>query len=87
MIRRNKLQTFCKNYIDDILIFSETFENHIEHIEKVLTALRNEGFRLKLSECNIAKNSVKYFGHVLEYNSIRPTTDNLRAIRDFPTPK
>lgn len=87
IIRRNKLQSFCTNYIDDILIFSETFENHMVHIEKVLIALRNEGFKLKLSKCDFARDSVKYLGHVLEYNGIRPTTDNLRAIRDFATPK
>ena len=86
-IRRSKLQDFCTNYIDDILVFSKTFEEHIEHLERLLIALEREGFKLKLSKCNFARNSVKYLGHVIEENGIRPTNDNLRAIRDFETPK
>lgn len=87
LIRKNELNGFCINYIDDILIFSKTFNEHMKHIELVMEAILREGFKLKLSKCNFAENSVKYLGHVIGQNGVRPAKDNLKAIRDFPTPK
>jgi hypothetical protein len=72
IIRKHKLSDFTVNYIDDILIFSRTFAEHIDHLSLLLEAILKEGFRLKFSKCNFAQDSVKY---------------NLIAIRDFPVPK
>ena len=87
LIRKNKLNDFCVNYIDDILVFSKTFEEHLRQIELLIEALKSVGFKLKLSKCYFAKSSVKYIGHVIEKNGIRPAKDNLRAIREFERPK
>lgn len=87
IIRKNGLDEFCCNYIDDILIFSKTFEEHVMHLEALMKAIEKEGFRLKFVKCNFAMNSVKYLGHVIEKNSVRPLKDNLVAIKDFPVPK
>lgn len=46
-----------------------------------------EGFRLKLLTCSFAKNSLKYLGHIIEKNSIKPLKDNLKAIKEFKEPK
>jgi len=86
IIRRNNLNTFCINYIDDILIFSKSFEEHMEHLEKLLKAINKEGFRLKFTKCNFAKNEVKYLGHVISKNTVRPLRDNLKSIKEFPIP-
>ena len=85
-LRRHNLQDFCANYIDDILVFSTSFEEHISHIQKLLQAIKIEGFKLKLSKCAFAMSSVKYLGHVLGYNSVRPHKDNLKSIKEFPAP-
>jgi len=66
IIRRHNLYDFCINYIDDILIFSKTFDQHVEHIEFLLRTMNEEGFRLMLAKCNFAKNSLKYLGHIIE---------------------
>lgn len=87
ILRKHNLKDFSENYIDDILIFSKTFEEHIEHIEKVIKAIVNEGFRLKFKKCTFAAKSAKYLGHIIEYNTVRPTKDNLISIKKFPTPK
>jgi len=87
IIRRHNLNEFCINYIDDILIFSKSFEQHVKHIEYLLRTMKEEGFRLKMEKCNFAKNSLKYLGHIIEKNSIRPLKDNLRAIKEFEEPK
>lgn len=87
IIRKHKLADFVVNYIDDILVFSKTFAKHIEHLTQLLEAIRSEGFKLKFSKCAFARNWVKYLGHIIQNNSIRPLKDNLVSIRNFPTPK
>lgn len=87
IIRRHGLTDFCTNYIDDILVFSSTFEEHLQQIGKLMEAIRGEGFKLKLSKCHLAKNSIKYLGHIIENNGVRPAKDNLRAIQEFERPK
>lgn len=87
ILRKHNLTGYSVNYIDDILIYSPTFEEHIRHIRNVLEAIIKEGFRLKLKKCTFASDSVKYLGHVIQNNSVRPLKDNLISIRDFPTPK
>lgn len=87
IIRKNGLRDFSTCYMDDILIFSRTFEAHIQHLQELLKAICKEGFRLKITKCNFAKTEVKYLGHVLSENTVRPLWgDNLKAIRDFPVP-
>lgn len=88
IIRKHKLSDFTVNYIDDILVYSKTFIiEHIEHLTQLLEAIMKEGFRLKCSKCAFARDWVKYLGHIIQNNSIRPLKDNLVSIRNFPTPK
>lgn len=87
ILRKYKLTDFAVNYIDDILIFSKTFAEHIEHLSKLLEAIKTEGFRLKFTKCTFTSDSIKYLGHIIQNNSVRPVKDNLISIRNFPVPK
>lgn len=86
IIRKYKLSDFAVNFIDDILIFSKNFEEHISHLSRLLEAIQKEGFRLKFSKCTFANSYAKYLGHIIENNSIRPLKDNLTAVKNFPVP-
>lgn len=86
ILRKYKLTDFTVNYIDDILIFSRTFPEHINHLTLLLEAIKKEGFRLKFTKCTFASDSVKYLGHIIHNNTVRPLRDNLIAIKQFPTP-
>ena len=86
ILRKYKLSDNSVNYMDDILVFSTTFEEHILHLSRLLEAVQAEGFRLKFSKCNFANNYAKYLGHIIEDNSIRPLKDYLTAVKDFPVP-
>lgn len=86
IIRKNNLSEFVINYIDDILIFSSTFEEHMKHLELVAQAILREGFRLKFTKCNFAANSVQYLGHIISKNFVKPINNNLISIKNFPTP-
>lgn len=78
----------CKLYtnVDDILRFSQDFNQHLWHVKKVLEAIKSEGFRLKLAKCHCAQFTGSYLGHVLAYNSVRPHNDNLKSIKNLPQP-
>lgn len=65
IIRKHKFTDFAINYIDDILIFSRTFSEHITHLTQLFRAIKEGGFRLKFSKCTFASDSVKYLGHII----------------------
>lgn len=87
ILRKYNLTSFTVNYIDDILVFSRNFEEHVNHLEQLLEAIQLEGFRLKFTKCNFASDTVKYLGHIIQNNTVKPIKDNLISIKDFPTPK
>lgn len=87
IIRKRGLESFCVNYIDDILVFSKTFQEHLQHIEELLKAIMEEGFRLKFIKCDFARDEVRYLGHVIGRGTVKPLTDSLKALHDFPVPK
>lgn len=86
LIRKNDLDNFCINYIDDILIFSKTWEEHLQHIETILKVVNAEGFKLKLVKCIFAAKSVKYLGHTISKNKVSPAQGNLTSIQNLQRP-
>ncbi len=76
----------CLVFIDDILIFSATFEEHIERLGKVFDKLAAAGLKLKPSKCEFLKESVIYLGHKLSSTGIEPGLGKLEAVNDWPEP-
>jgi hypothetical protein len=74
-------------YMDDIVCFSTNFENHLLHIEEVLTLLRGANLKLKRSKCTFAVDSLQYLGFIISKAGISPSEEKCHAIRSFPTPK
>ena len=83
---RKNLTAFAVNYLDDILIFSRSFEEHLRHVQRVIDVIFEEGFRLNFKKCNFAMSSIPYLGHILGPNTVQPLLDNLIAIQAFPIP-
>ena len=74
---------FAVPYLDDIIVFSKTFEEHVEHIRTVLRKLRGAGVKLKASKCNMFQSEVKYLGRIITKDGYRMDETNLEAIRKF----
>lgn len=87
ILRKHNLASYSINYLDDILVFSDSFEEHIAHLCTILNALFEEGFRLNFEKCRFAAPSVSYLGHIISTDSVKPMQENLKAIDAFPTPK
>jgi hypothetical protein len=73
-------------YIDDITIYSKTFEEHIVLLKEVLRRLRDRCLYLKPKKCTIAAEKVDLLGHVIEKEGIRPSPTKIKAVADYPRP-
>ena len=76
----------CFVYIDDILVCSETLEEHLEHLQQVFTRLRMAGLTLKPRKCSFLKDEVLYLGHVIAKGGILPDPAKTQKVKDFPVP-
>ncbi|GBG65121.1 hypothetical protein CBR_g49484 [Chara braunii] len=74
-------------YLDDILVFSKTLQEHQGHLRQVLEKLREANFKINAKKCEWAKTQVLYLGHVLDGDGIKPEDSKIAAIRDWPTPR
>ena len=76
----------CLIFLDDILIFSENFEDHLERLEAVFSRLKQQGLKLKPSKCEFFKTSVKYLGRVVSENGVQIDTYKINALASWPEP-
>ena len=83
----NGLQwTHCLVYLDDIIVFGSTIEEHNERLKMVLERLAEANLTLKPGKCKWAKRKVKYLGHLIEDGTIKTDPEKTAAVREFPTP-
>lgn len=73
-------------YLDDIIIYSKSFAQHLHHVDLVLAALHKANVRLNLSKCSLARKQLDYLGFRITQDGIKPTTANVRKTLDFPIP-
>lgn len=76
----------CLCYLDDIVVFSRTFEEHLLRLEEVLQCLSNAGLQLNKKKCRFGARRIKVLGHLVDSAGIRPDPDKLKAVSDFPQP-
>ena len=76
----------CLIYLDDIIIFSKTFEEHLERIENVFKQLERHGLKLKGSKCEFFKTQVQYLGHIVSDKGVQTDPDKISALKKWPVP-
>jgi hypothetical protein len=84
---REFLDDFVNAYIDDILIYSETYEDNVRHTRKVLEALSNAGLHLKPEKCEFHVQTVKYLGVILTPKGVQMDPAKVEAVKDWPVPQ
>ena len=73
-------------YLDDVIIFSTTLDQHISHILKVLECFEKANLKLNLQKCQFCYCEVEYLGHIVTPNGCKPNIRNVEAIKEFPVP-
>ena len=78
--------TNCLVYLDDIIVFSQTIEDHLDKLREVFSRLRDAGLKIKPTKCHLLQRSVHYLGHVVSAEGIKTDPEKIRSVSDWPTP-
>lgn len=81
------LDKFVIVYLDDICIYSKTPEEHLDHVRKVLTLLRQEKLIGKLSKCEFGISSMDFLGHIVSDQGIATDPEKIKSVQSWPTPQ
>jgi hypothetical protein len=80
------LQKCAVVFIDDILIYSKTWQEHLQHIKEVLTLLQTHQFHVKLSKCSFAKQQLCYLGHIVSAKGVATDPSKIESIQNWLVP-
>lgn len=78
--------SICLLFLDDIIVYSRTWEEHLSRLEAVFQRLRNYGLKLTPKKCHFAKTEVKYLGHVVSEEGIQTDPEKVSAVVNWPVP-
>lgn len=77
----------CLVYLDDVVIFGETLQEHNERLRQVFQRLREHDIQLEPDKCEFLKTELQYLGHIVTLNGVTPDPMKIKAIEEFPKPK
>ena len=84
-VTKDLQHTYC--YLDDLLIATESWEDHLTALEGLLNALRQHGLKAKPSKCELGLNELSYLGHIVGAGVCNPLPDRVKAISEMALPK
>ncbi len=85
-VLRDMLNQFIYVYLDDILIFSHSLQEHVQHVRRVLQRLLENGLYVKAEKCVFHAQSVPFLGYIVSVEGMRMDPDRVQAVVDWPTP-
>jgi len=77
----------CVCYLDDVIIYSSTFKEHLDNIDTVFSRIKGCNLKLAAEKCQFYKQKVSFLGHVVGGDGIETDPDKIDKVRDWPTPK
>jgi hypothetical protein len=80
------LRKFVIVFLDDILIYSPSWEDHLQHLKMVLDKLRETQFYAKLSKCSFGQTSIQYLGHIISDQGVATDPEKTAAMEQWPLP-
>ena len=83
----NREGSMVMAYIDDIVIATETIEDHVERLREVFQCLREAGFKMRVSECDFTKSEINYLGRMVSAECIKSGPKAVSKLRDWDIPR
>ena len=77
---------FVNVYVDDVIVFSSSLEDHLEHLRKVVSKLMEAGLKLKPSKCHFTMAEVEYLGFLVTPAGLKQTNWHVKTVEEFPVP-
>nr|GEW94209.1 putative mitochondrial protein [Tanacetum cinerariifolium] len=77
---------FMLVFFDDILIYSPTWESHLEHIALVFLKLQEHSLIARISKCAFGETSIEYLGHIISHKGVATDPNKIKAVVEWPTP-
>ena len=74
-------------YLDDIIIFGNTWEEHLSNVKQVFQRLQDAGLTIKLKKCNFGVGQCKYLGHQIGRGGVLPVESKIMAVKEMPRPR
>lgn len=85
-VLRDQINKTCVVYLDDILIFSTSLQEHINSIHEIFEKLRASNLKIQIDKCNFFSKQTEYLGHILTNEGIKPNTKKVEAIQNLKIP-
>ena len=76
----------CLAYLDDIIVYSASIEEHIERLDTILSRISEVGLKLKSSKCQLMQRQVSFLGHIVSADGIGTDPQKIEKVRDWPPP-
>ncbi|GBG86047.1 hypothetical protein CBR_g40948 [Chara braunii] len=84
---RAMLDPFVLVYLDDILVYSRSLEDHLGHLRRVLETLRRAKYKANPYKCEFVRQELEYLGHFVTPEGISPVSDKIQAVQEWPEPR
>lgn len=85
-VLREHIGVRCLVYMDDIIIYSTSLQEHLINLKKVLETLRKYNLKIQLDKCEFLQKEVAFLGHVVTPEGVKPNPEKINAIRNWPLP-
>ena len=77
----------CMVFLDDIIVFGNTFQEHMDRLEQVLVRLGDNGLKLNPKKCSFCQQEVRYVGHIVSKDGIATDPEKIEKVRNWPRPQ
>ena len=79
--------SICLIYLDDVIVYGNSFAEHLQRLRTVLSHIQQAGLKLKPSKCHLFKSEVIFLGHRVSKDGVLPNDDNVTKVVDWPEPR
>lgn len=86
LILRGLVNRICLVYLDDIIVFSTSLQEHIVNLREIFNRLRDAGMKIQLDKSEFLHKEVSYLGHIVTPHGVKPNPDKIKAIQSYPIP-
>ena len=87
MILRDQINKRCLVYLDDIFVFGTRLQEHMDNLKVIFEKLKEHNLKIQLDKSEFLMKEIVYLGHIISEEGIKPNSEKIKAVKDYPIPK